>query len=78
MTTCPQHPNATWREVTTGRRVCLMPHPRPVRVHRRPMASRPPRIGLPWRRAARVLIGGTALAVACYGTALGLALAATA
>lgn len=73
--TCPQHPNATWREVNTGRRVCLMAHPRPVRVHRRPMASRPPRIGLPWRKAARVLIGGLVLALTAYGTVLGLALA---
>jgi hypothetical protein len=39
------------------------------------MASRPPRIGLPWRKAARVLIGGTAIALSAYGTVLGLALA---
>ena len=62
-------------DIDAGDRVCLMPHPRPVRVHRRPMASRPPRIGLPWRKAARVLIGGTAIALTAYGTVLGLALA---
>lgn len=64
-----------WREVGTGRRVCLMAHahPRPVKVHRRPMVSRPPRVRLPWR-SLRPVVGGSVLAVVAYAAMVGIAL----
>lgn len=73
--TCPQHAsdNTIWREVGTGRRVCLMAHPRPLKVHRRPMVSRPARVRLPWR-SLRMVVGGTVLAVVAYASMVGIAL----